>query len=440
MTYILLLAFCIICPTVSYLRFRSLLHPHFVFTVSWVYLLPLGMVVSPSVPDYLQSVQGMGVAELGGYHLLINSFLGVLFLVTMFATPSNKSIPMSLVKKSILLPEYKANLFFLGGFIILGAEVGKELYSCNWSFHSWLTYSLGPRFGRPWSGGYEGGSDFLLTFIGNIFNLTAILLPFAVFQTKGIRRVAASAGLVLTLWILACNGSRTPVAFTLLMVALLWYFMVANSTVRITGLLVLLVMFVALLSLMLAFRQNGFISEDRENPQLSEVKYEQDDNYYQLISVLKVAEQGGTHNWDATTFLEACVVNPIPRYFWPGKPFLTPEYFGNWKLSYVTVSYIGECIAMFGKWLGLAAALLVGLVYYRVLLWASRLVAKESGLIVYLGFCFYIYTTQRSMQNIGMNGVFIMSILAFYYGIGQLTAPATRPKRKRYSTSKTPEA
>jgi hypothetical protein len=432
----------------SYLRFRSLLHPHFIFTVSWVYLLPLGVVVSPQLPEYLQDSHGASQAGMGGYYLLINGFLFILFLVTMYLPQSRIRIPMSLVKKSLLLPEHKANLLLLAGLTILGAEVVKELYSCNWSLHSWFEFSIGPRFGRPWSGGYEGGSDFFFTFIGNLFHLAAILLPFAVFQTKGARRIAAIAGLVFMFGILICNGSRTPVALTLLMFALLWYFMVSNPTVRLTGLLALAFMFVAMMALMLAFRQNGFVAAGEEgqsafrqngfvaageeDQNISKIKYKQDDNYYRLISVLKVAEDGQSPTWDAPLFLKASVMNPIPRYFWPGKPLLTEDFFGNWKLFYVTISYIGECIAMFGKWLGLACALLLGLVYYQVLVWASRLLTQELGLLTYLGCCFYIYMIQRSIQNIGMEAVFMIAILAFYYWFGKPSKMIARPKRKRF--------
>lgn len=434
MTFTLFLAFCIFCPVVSYLRFRSLLHPHFLFTISWVYLLPFSVVVSPSLPEYLQDFHGTGLAGLSRYYLLINGFLFLLFLVTMYLRQSRVGIPLSLVRRSLSLSDHKANLLLLAGLAILGVELVKELYACNGSLHSWFEYSIGPRFGRPWGGGYVGGADFFFTFIGNLFYVTPILLPFAVFVTRGAKRIAGVAGLLLALWILTCNGSRTPVALTVLTFALLWHFNVSNPTVRLTGLLALVFIFLAMVSIMITFRQNGFVSASEGDTQLSDIKYEQDDNYYQLMAVLKVAEDGNTPTWDASEFLEASIVNPIPRYFWPGKPLITETFFGDWKLPYVTISYIGECIAMFGKWLGLACALLIGLLYYQVLVWASRLMSRDFGLLAYLGFCFYIYMTQRSIQNIGMDAVVVGAILAFYYWFGRPAAMVAPRKRKRSST------
>src|SRR5580704_13586025 len=235
MIYILTLAFCLFCPVASYCRFRSPFHPHVIFTLSWVFLLPLGSVISPSIPDYLLDLQHADAGEINSDQILVLAFLSVLFGATLFLPRNAFKVSSSTVSKSLNLMKRNSRLLGAVALTILGLEVGKQLYACDWSVRIWYEYSTGPRFGRPWLGGYVGSDDFLFTLIGNLFFAPALFLPMALTGTKGLTRVVIACGELTTLFILVCNGSRTPVALTLLVIGLLWHFSAPNPTLRLAG-------------------------------------------------------------------------------------------------------------------------------------------------------------------------------------------------------------
>ena len=158
---------------------------------------------------------------------------------------------------------------------------------------------------------------------------------------------------------------------------------------------------------MLNSRQNGLM-DFRDQPYAMSIRYDQDDNYYRLMRMVLIADSTSAQYWNATEFFAGALLNPIPRYFWPEKPLLTQEFYGDWKLFYVTTSYVGECIAMFGKWGGIVVALAIGAVGYRVLERAVLRVSSEGGGLLYFCICLYVYSIMRSLYNIGMNSTFMM--------------------------------
>jgi hypothetical protein len=366
----------------------------------------------------------MDAQKLTKEHLLVLGVLFALFMATLLLPQPAFQTTYRGIATSLRLIKRNATILGAVGLGILGLELGKQLYSCEWSIGLWYEYSIGPRFFRPWLGGYIGGSDFILTFIGNIFFASSLILPLALVGTRGVMRTAVACGELITLFILFCNGSRTTVALTLLVLALLWQFFAPNGLARLAGHLVLAATLVVMTSVMVNYRQMGYASSLAPDVERREIPYSQDDNYYRLIRIMYLADVGATPNWDAASFLTASFVNPIPRYYWPNKPLLTPEFFGDWKVSIVTVSYFGECIAMFGKWFGLACAFLFGLAYYQLLLRAYRLVTREFGVAAYLATCFYVYMAERSIQNVGMNAVFLMFVMGLYYWFQQPATPA----------------
>jgi hypothetical protein len=436
MLYFLRLAVSVFCPLASYRRFRTPLHPHFVFTMCAVFLLPMGAVVSPEVPAYVQSLRYSDAAGVAKDEMIVLGFLLALFAGTLLLPQVTFKNTTAVVTRSLKLTKSSASTLGAIGLLILGLEVGMQLYTCDWSPSVWFEYTIGPRFGRPWLGGYIGGTDFMFALIGNMFFASTLLLPLALAGTRGLMRLAVVCGEVIILFIFICNGSRTPVALTALVILLLWHFHAPNRAARITGHILIVSALVVVTAVMLAFRTQGYAASGARDGEPYEIKYAQDDNYYQVVRVMCLADEGNAANLNAATLLTSAVVNPIPRYFWPNKPLLGQDYFGDWKAFYVTISFVGECIAMFGKWLGLAVALMFGLVYYQLLVWAYKLITREFGVAAYLTTCFYVYMAERSIQNIGMNAVILILVLSLYFWFQQQpSSPARRRARHPAQTA-----
>jgi hypothetical protein len=104
--------------------------------------------------------------------------------------------------------------------------------------------------------------------------------------------------------------------------------------------------------------------------------------------------------WSAIEFFYTVAVNPIPRFFWPGKPILLADFWGNYKAEWITISFLGELVAMFGVILGLVLSIVAALLVYFMLRRASTLISAPCGVIVYFSFVLYGYMILRSLFNI----------------------------------------
>jgi hypothetical protein len=418
----LLLILSLLCPLLSYVRFRNLLHPHFVFTISWLFLLPLGAVTTPTPPLGLSSAN-LSSPENLKYNLDIIGFLLVLFLLTMFITPrpATGRRAMSILRNIVCSPNYGVTIAALG-LSILFVEFGLQLYSCEWQLGDWLAYSLGPRGGGPWQPGSVGGSDFIFALVGTIFSQTCpVLLPLAVGKTRGILRICTGIGVALLLFITITIGAREPVALTILLLLVVWHYRISSAFVKFIGEGLLLVSFVVVTAVMVTYRANGLrtIKYDAGD---TTIRYSQDDNYFRLVHALQLADENLAPSWNANYFIAATLLNPVPRYFWPEKPLLSQDFYGAWKPYYVTISFVGECIAMFGTAVGLSAALLIGLVYYGALRWSYSHLGRQFGVVLYICAATYVYSAERSIQNLGIFAPFIGFILLLFFFLQRRSA------------------
>jgi hypothetical protein len=364
------------------------------------------------VPGYI-GADNLDASEIVQNQFLILLFLLILFLVTLLCPQPRSSFSSDALLKSLTLTKRNGATLALFGLGIFALELGAQLYAYGWSIGTWIAYSTGPRGVRGWSTSSIGGSDFLYAFLGNIFSACPFLLPLAIGSSKGLLRIFAACGLAMLLFMLFFDGSRTPVALTLLVLALVWQVRAPNFSTRIAGQFTLAVAFVAITAVMVSNRDKGY-ADVFANKQLSEIKYGQDDNYYQLLHIMQVADSKNSEHWNSGYFFAAVLLNPVPRYFWPGKPLLTQDFYGEWKVSWATVSYAGECVAMFGKGMGLVCALFFGFVYYHLLLWSYRCVSREFGVVVYLAMSFYIYMAQRSIHDLGTYVLSISTVLVLF--------------------------
>ncbi len=409
---------CILCPLVSYLTFKDPLHPHFVFTLCWVYLLPLGPVVNPEPADDLISLAGCDGKTLSGIHDLATLFMVALFVATwLLARRTGGSLPGSMngsdaVKKALSgFSKWVAPTGAIGAATLI-VQILLQISKSAWSPALWFKFLIGPRFERPWAGSYIGGTEYIQSLVGNLFPMSGVLLGYAsIFGSRRMRPVFLILWLF-HLFMLVGDGSRTPMVLSLLSWGMFWWIS-KNGWMRLTGAAAAVAGAVALISVMSQFRQEG-IARMAGAPKDSKVEYRQDDNYFRLVHVILTDRVQTAPRWSARTFVGAALVNPIPRYFWPGKPLIEQNFYGDWKLFYVTITFLGECVAMFGETLGLAAAFTMALGLQQILLKIFPVVRKPGGVILYLATGFYIYSIMRSITNVGMNMIFFASVVAFY--------------------------
>ena len=408
----------ILCPLVSYLTFRDLLHPHFIFTLSWVYLLPLGPIFIPKPADDLISLLVCSDKEFARVHFVSAFFMTALFFTTLLlARRHGTGLHGSLngtnaVKKALAgFSRWIIPAGVIGASILL-VQMLIQLSKSDWSLVTWFNFLIGPRFERPWAGAYVGGKEYIQTLIANLFPLAGILLGYT--SVFGARRFRS---LFLILWLfhlfmLVCDGSRTPMVLSLLSWGMFWWIS-KRGTLRIAGAVAAVAGVVTLISVMATFRHEGIVRVTDSGNDVR-IEYHQDDNYYRFVHVILTDRAQTTAHWSALTFLTAAVVNPIPRYFWPGKPLLEQNFYGEWKLPYVTITFIGECVAMYGETTGLAVAFGIALALHHVFLHLFPVVRRPGGLLLYLSAAFYFYSIMRSITNLGMNMIFFVTVVGFY--------------------------
>lgn len=419
---------CILCPLVSYLTFKDPLHPHFVFTLCWVYLLPLGPVVNPDPVDDMLSLAGCDGKILAGIHQLATFFMVGLFLTT-YALARRPGVALrggmngsDAVKKALAgFSRWVTPAGMIGAATLL-VQLTLQLSKSAWSPGLWYGFLIGPRFERPWAGSYIGGTEYIQSLVGNLFPMSGVLLGYAAIFGSARFRPAFLILWLFHLFMLVGDGSRTPMVLSLLSWGMFWWIS-RRGVIRVAGAAAALAGAVVLISVMSRFRQEGISqiagagSEDR-------VEYRQDDNYFRLVHVILTDRDEAAPHWSARTFVGAAVVNPVPRYFWPGKPLIEQSFYGEWKLFYVTITFMGECVAMLGETIGLAAAFLAALGFHEVLLRLFAVVRRPGGVILYLATAFYLYSIMRSITNLGMNMIFFASVVVFFLALNRKTLTA----------------
>jgi oligosaccharide repeat unit polymerase len=201
-------------------------------------------------------------------------------------------------------------------------------------------------------------------------------------------------GVIIGFMLIIANGSRTDIVEAFVIGVI---FSVFDPKRNLIKLAVLTVVILVIILFVTAYRAEGFGRAFTQSG--IELQYQQDDNFYQTLRVLAVSANESTQ-WDALTFILTCLVNPIPRSLWPGKPFLDQAFYGNYKDYWVTITSLGELIACFGIFLGLTANTIVIGCIFLFLRRQYRKLSSMYDLIVYVAAALWCYMIMRSLLNI----------------------------------------
>jgi oligosaccharide repeat unit polymerase len=283
---------------------------------------------------------------------------------------------------------------------ILGLEVFKRVYTSGWSVTAAIINSLAPRGMTPWgSGGSNlGGDNFIFQIVAIVLPFSGLLLAFLLSRQRGLVRFVNGFAYLAVLLLLVSNGSRTPVVATLLGLVLFMIYRPISTMRKVMIVTAVATITALILSAMVLFRSEGYLNAF-EKDESYEVKYHQDNNYFRAVRALEIASTS-SERWDPFTFWATTAVNPIPRTFWPGKPALLQDFWGNYKTEWQTISFVGELAAMFGPVAGSFLAVLTGWLVFVFMRVATRTLRWPGGLIVYMILILYGYMVFRSLMNV----------------------------------------
>ncbi|MBI2685993.1 MAG: hypothetical protein HYX27_06735 [Acidobacteria bacterium] len=310
--------------------------------------------------------------------------------------------------------EIRCELVGWGGAIL---DIVKRLVMTEWDVAEAISQSLGPRGGNSWSSGASlGDGTFILA-------ATLILLPasgvcFGTLLTSPAatftRRIRAAAGLLLILALLYSYGSRTYFAVPLIYACARYSYASVSLLRRCAVWVALAALIAVVFSMMYQYRSGGInaLLERGQPVEVGNIQYHQDDSYYRILYAAYIAETTN-ESLDASHFFYTIAVNPIPRYFWNDKPALLDDFWLDYKPYYVTMTFLGESIALFGLWAGPIASLFFLFALYRLLtVCYSTVMRRPLGLGVYFIVLFYVSQCLRSMMSLTMSLYFPFAILA----------------------------
>jgi oligosaccharide repeat unit polymerase len=148
-------------------------------------------------------------------------------------------------------------------FSIIIIDILKRLYFAEWSPLDAIMLSIGPRGSAPWN--IKGGEIGNLGDENFIFGITTILMPFSFLtmycryiSLKGIKKIVAFVFIVVSLFAMIFDGTRTPVVFVIAMSSIIYYYNSESSSKLIKAISVAVLMIVVLTSFMYLFRSEGY--------------------------------------------------------------------------------------------------------------------------------------------------------------------------------------
>lgn len=295
--------------------------------------------------------------------------------------------------------ESSSQILPLCAWSILLLEFVKRLYFSDWSFPLMLTYSFGSRFNRPWAsaGNNVGDEKFVFALVGILLPLAGLILSADVMSENKLRRKFFPVlGYLVVLLLVIGAGSRTP-AVMLIILPLIYFLKKTRSAFK-RGLAITLVacMIATTTSLMYNSRTEGLLLSGQS---AGKVVYHQDDSYYRAIKTMDVVSNT-YERWELVPFVGASLLNFIPRVIWPEKPTLTKEYWGSFKLDYVTITFVAELSALFGIMGGALASIFVGTVGFFFMVSLYRRIHSSYDLLLYILGILYVYMVFRSLLNV----------------------------------------
>lgn len=382
----------VICAIVfSWVRSRHYLHPHFMFTLMLVVLLSDFLVRGYNDKNLISILR----SDVYLYQIIILTILSAIVFTTSFVrSPRIENRLLQFHMRLYIEPKIRRLLYIIV-LVLLAADILKRFSMANWSINEVVRQSLSVRGQRDWDqAAYSGNFVFSLTTI--LLPLGAVALAYLIVVSRGINRIVALTLFTLTIAVLVTNGSRTPVTISFASLAIFAMIKQRNLSIRIVTLSMIISIWITLISAMALYRATGYQYANKPD---FEINYHQDDSYYRAIFAYAYADRTG-ESWDPIFFTTAIIVNPIPRVIWPNKPLLTAEFFGGFKLDYVTNSFLGEIVAMTGVSFSILVAPLIGHLLYLIFFNAQRLFRYSVGLVAYLLVALYIYMCIRSLMGL----------------------------------------
>jgi oligosaccharide repeat unit polymerase len=405
----------------SWATFRDELHPQFLVTVALIVLFIVNFLTS-GYEDV--AIVGIPSETVPIYQSVVLGVCASIFFITLFLS---KLYPLQANRtRMAVIGEFKntrlsgsMSIYATIAWVIVMLEVLKRLYTSGWSVANAIVFSFGARGMTPW--GYQGGNlgdeNFVYAIVKIVLPFAGLLFAYLVAQGKGRRRVLHAFGLLLVIVLLITYGNRTPIVATLIgmMLFLVYRPISLSRRIMIVSAIALLTAF--LVSAIVLFRAQGFLSAYEEN-QDYELTYHQDNNYYRALRALHTASST-SERLDPVSYAVAVVVNPIPRVLWSEKPALRSDYYGNYKTEWQTISFLGDLVAMFGPVAGSALAILCGVMVFLLMRESTKTLRWRGGLIVYMVLVLYAYMILRSMQNITHYAYLPAFAFAVYWLVNQ---------------------
>ena len=377
----------------SWYRGRGILHPHFMFCVM-LFILASDFMIR-GMDD--QNLQFIMAGDLTRYQLAtLATLIGIGVSTAIVRRPYEVGIAITRPEMNVSLGT--ARFLLLVSIAVFLIHTAFRLNSVEWSPQGLLDQMFGPRDTRIWEQvGADGTRNPVYQLFNGMIPLAAIAFAFVLFSRHIALAVAAAAFLLLSLFVLITDGSRTQAIIPMASLAIFGLISLRSFLAKAMLVFGVVVMMALATSAMILFRARGI-----ENSTSSfALTYHQDDSIYRIWSACAFADFSN-YRWDPLYFFYYVISLPVPRTLWAGKPLLTEDFYGGFKLWYTTTTFIGEWVAMLGVWPGFVVAFVFGNLLYRAFYVSQRLLNLPFGLPAYLLVALYTYMIMRSMPNVSM--------------------------------------
>lgn len=406
----------------SWWRSRGILHPHFMFCIM-LFVLASDFMIRGNDDANLQ---GITAANLARYQL---ATLATLIGIGLAAGLVRKPYELSgrIVQPEMRVTPMTARVILIVGMAVFAIHQMYRLNVSGWSFLVLFDQMLGPRIGRLWDmPGADGTHDPVYQLINGMIPLVAIAFAFLMFSRQIVAAILSGIMMFALVTVLVLDGSRTQAMIPLASLAI-FGLLALRSLIAKGALLggVVLLMVIAT-SAMILFRSQGI---ENSNATFA-LTYHQDDSIYRLWAAAAFADFS-SYRWDPFYFFYYVISNPIPRVLWPDKPLLDENFYGGFKLWWVTMSFMGEWVSMFGTWIGFVVSFLFGNLLYRGFYLAQRLLTMPLGLTAYLLVALYVYMVMRGMPNLATFSYAPAAalLMVWFAGLRGRAARSTIPNR-----------
>lgn len=404
----------------SWSRSRGILHPHFMFCVM-LFILASDFMIR-GMDD--QNLQGIMSGNLTRYQLAtLATMIGIGLSTAIVRKPYE--VGTRITQPEMRVSPNTARVLVLAAITVFVIHTAFRLDAVDWSIQTLVDQMLGPRDTRIWD---QVRADGTRSPVYQLFNgmipLIAIAFAFVLFSGKTGPVLAAAVFYVLSLAILITDGSRTQAIIPMASLAIFGLMSLRSFVAKASLLFGVAVLIAVATSAMILFRSQGLQGSTGSFA----LTYHQDDSIYRIWAACAYADFSN-YRWDPLYFFYYVISLPVPRVLWAGKPLLTEDFYGGFKLWFTTTTFMGEWVSMLGVWLGFVASFVFGNLLYRAFYFSQKLLNYPFGLPAYLLVALYVYMIMRSMPNIT---IFIFApaaaLLLVYFA------------RRRKSTTPTVEA